>query len=232
MDEEEFRVFMKKKGKSKNTVDNCVSAAKEFETYFEKKGLSLDKVTTQDLETFISEYLEKKRTAKFLWSINYYFLFLERNDLLDVAHGVRAQLIKKKRKSFKLKDFMGVEPEHASSLTSVNVNDEKEMLEVGKTPKLRRELANKTKLDIKVIEEIVKLSDLARIPGVKGIRARLYYDAGFDLLDKLRKVTPEKLLQITREFVETTRFDGIAPLPKEAHHAIETAKKLPDVVKW
>jgi len=65
--------------------------------------------------------------------------------------------------------------------------------------------------------EIVKLSDLARIPGVKGVRARLYHDAGLDTVEKIAETPPEKILEITQEFVKETEFDGIAPLPKLSH---------------
>ncbi len=33
-------------------------------------------------------------------------------------------------------------------------------------------------------------------------------------------------------FVEETRFSGIASLPKEVSGAIETNKKLPDIIEW
>ena len=232
MDEEGFTAFMKKKRKSKNTIKTCLAATEEFEKYLEKKGNSLDKVSVQDLEVFISEYLEPKRTAKFVWGLNYYFLFVKRDDLRQLARSVITQHVKKKRKPFKLKNFRGILQDHADALASQGVGDVDKMVEVGKTPELRRVLAEKTGLDIKVIEELVKLSDLARIPGLKAIRARLYYDAGFDTLEKLRKSTPEDVLRITQEFVERTGFDGIAPLPKEAHSAITTAKKLPNFVDW
>jgi len=78
----------------------------------------------------------------------------------------------------------------------------------------------------------VKLSDLARITGVKGIRARLYYDAGVDTVEKMAKWDAEKLREMLVSFVERTRFDGIAPLPKEAEFTVKTAKKLPKVVEY
>jgi predicted RecB family nuclease len=46
-------------------------------------------------------------------------------------------------------------------------------------------LATQTGIPVEVVLELVKLSDLARLPGVKGIRARLYYDAGVDTVENL-----------------------------------------------
>jgi hypothetical protein len=232
MDEQGFVSFMKKKRKTPNTIDACVENAKEFEAYLVLHGKSIDTAIVEDLESFAVDHIDKKRVSRFMWTLSYYFLFIDDSALLKAANQIRGSRIKTKRKSFKLKDFRGVKEEHTATLASIDIKDIEKMLEVGKTPKMRSELAEKTGLNIKVIEEFVKLSDLARIPGVKGIRARLYYDAGFDILEKLRSVTHDELLRITREFVEQTEFDGIAPLPKEAQGAIDTAKKLPNVAEW
>jgi len=232
MDEERFRTFMKKKRKSGSTTNSCVAATRELETYLEKKRLSLDNISVSDLEAYIDIYLDKKRTARFLWSISYYFLFMNRDDLLKRAQSVRGQIVKKTRKSFKLKDFMGVQIEHITQLATIDIKDTATMLERGRTHALRKELAKKSKLDIKVIEEFVSLSDLSRIPGVKGIRARLYYDAGFNSCKKISMSTQKEILEGARIFVEKTGFAGIAPLPKEVSFSIETTKKLPDVIEW
>jgi hypothetical protein len=232
VDEKGFISFMKKKRKTKRTIDTCIENTEDFKAYLESNGKSLDIATAQDLEAFAQDHVDKKRVSKFMWALSYYFEFINDKTLLKSANRIRGGKAKVARKPFKLKDFRGVHADHAAALAALGIADIVKMLEVGKTPELRRKLAQKIGLEVKVIDELVKLSDLARIPGVKGIRARLYFDAGFDLLDNLRHVTSDKLLQITREFVETTGFDGIAPLPKEALSAIETAKKLPDVVEW
>lgn len=80
--------------------------------------------------------------------------------------------------------------------------------------------------------ELVKLSDLSRIPGVKGVRARLYYDAGVDTLEKLAAWEPEALLEMVIDFVDQTRFEGIAPFPAEVRFSIATAKQLPKIVEY
>ncbi|TFG26605.1 DUF4332 domain-containing protein [Candidatus Thorarchaeota archaeon] len=232
MNEEGFYTFMKKKRKSENTIQNCIAAIKELETYLGKQQLSLDTLSIPNLETFISDYLDKNRTTKFLWSINYYFLFIGRDDLLHISHSIRGKLVKKARKPFKLRDFRGVRAADIDKLEALGIDDNTSMLERGQNSKLRKELATQSGLSIKVIEEIVKLSDLARIPGVKGIRARLYYDSGFDTCKKISLSTQEIILEITQKFVEETGFDGIAPLPKEISYSIEIAKKLPDIVEW
>lgn len=79
---------------------------------------------------------------------------------------------------------------------------------------------------------LVKLSDLARIPGVKGIRARLYLDAGVDTLEKLATWEPEALREMLAGFVERTGFEGIVPLPAEMRYAVAQARKLPKIVAY
>lgn len=82
------------------------------------------------------------------------------------------------------------------------------------------------------ILELVKLSDLARLPGVKGIRARLYYDAGVDSVKKMASWEPEALRMMVTEYALRTGFDGIPPLPKEVSSTIANAQKLPKVVEY
>jgi hypothetical protein len=92
-------------------------------------------------------------------------------------------------------------------------------------------LAQKTGVSLGSIEELVKLSDLARIPRVKGIRARLYLDAGVDTLDKLAACEPGALRAMLVEFVARSGSEGIAPLPKEAAFTAAQARKLPRNMK-
>jgi predicted RecB family nuclease len=132
----------------------------------------------------------------------------------------------------KLKEFRGINPEHVKKLESAGVRNIKDMIAVGPTPAARKELAEKTGVPLSAILELVKLSDLARIQGVKGIRARLYYDAGVDMIDKLAKWDSEKLRMMLVKFVEKSKFDGIAPLPKEARNTVEMAKRMPRIVEY
>lgn len=232
MDEEEFISYMKKERKTERTISTCVQNVKEFEGFLKQHGTSLGNASKQDLESYIADHLEKKRVSKVMWGLSHYFRYIGADHLLSTAGRTREKRVKASRTPFKLQAFRGVDSRHATRLVELGVDDTKKMLEAGRTPSMRCELSEKSVLGISVIEEFVKLSELARIQGVKGIRARLYYDAGFDLLEKLRNVSLETLLAVTREFVERTGFEGIPPLPMEAQSTIDTAKKLPDIVEW
>ena len=137
----------------------------------------------------------------------------------------------KKRNPFKLKDFWGVNPAVIEKLAAQGIKTTDQMLAAGCTKLARSALASAIGLPESVILELVQLSDLARLPGVKGIRARLYYDAGITSIQKMAEWEPEALLHLTAGFVERTGFPGIPPLPKEVSSTIANARKLPKVVK-
>jgi hypothetical protein len=138
----------------------------------------------------------------------------------------------KKRNPFRLREFRGVEPEHVEKLAVAGIKNAEQMLAAGQTAEKRAALVQDTGIPEEAILELVKLSDLARLPGVKGIRARLYYDAGVDCVEKMAAWDAQALLALTAEYVERTALDGIAPLPKEVSSTISNAKRLPRIVEY
>ena len=106
------------------------------------------------------------------------------------------------------------------------------MLDAGKAKTEREKPAKETGVPVEYILELVKLSNLARIPGVKQVRARLYYEGGLDTLEKLAEWDPEEMREMLKEFIEKNSFDGIAPLPKEAVMTITLARHLPKIVEY
>ena len=233
MDEEEFRKFLKRGGKSHNTLTKYVTCVKEFEHYLEQhKGNPLNEAHPEDLENFVS-LIEKepKSSAKtHLLGIAYYYKHVANEEMHHTAQILRDQRIK--RTPFALKDFQGINPEYVEKLASSGIRNINQMLDAGKTHKDRQEFSQKTGIPLVSILEFVKLSDLARIPGVKSIRARLYHDAGIDTVEKIAELTPEELqLQVT-DYIERTGFNGTATLPAEAQYTVKKAKELPKIVEY
>ncbi len=138
----------------------------------------------------------------------------------------------KKQNPFKLRDFLGVNPDYITRMAAVGIKTTAQMLSAGQTASDRTNLARQVGIPMEAVLELIKLSDLARLPGVKGIRARLYYAAGVDTVEKLAGFEPEALLAITAEFVRATGFAGLPPLPKEVSSTIANARKLPKLVDW
>lgn len=140
-------------------------------------------------------------------------------------------MAEKKRNPFKLRDFRGVDPEYIAKLEARGIKKAEQLLAVASTKKQRSTLAREAYIPEPILLELVKLSDLARLPGVKGIRARLYYDAGVDSVAKMATWEPEALRRMVTRFAEQTGFDGIPPLPKEVSSTVANAQKLPKIME-
>ena len=234
MDEIGFASFLRRGGRSPSAVKRCVSHVQEFERFLQdhRGGRALKEADPVDLEQFVNSIeCQPKASAKtHLWALRYYFEYNANEGMRSLAGTMREQRIK--RTPFPLNEFRGVEPEYVGKLALEGITNVSQMLQAGRTTRDRLALAKKTGVPLQAVLEYVKLSDLARVPGLKGIRARLYYDAGVDTLEKLAGWDPEELRAMFIGFVEGTDFDGIAPLPKEVASAVETAKRLPAIVEY
>jgi hypothetical protein len=234
MDEGAFRKFLKRGGRSQSVTQKVVMQVAEFERYLRENqdGRELDKAVPEDLKAFISHVEEKRKGAakKYLHSIRYYYEYASNSEMRSLAGKLRQQKIT--QKPFPLRDFRRINPVHVEKLASLGTRNVKQMLEAGRTRTAREELSKKAGMPEEAILELVKLSDLARIFGVKSTRARLYYDAEVDTIEKMTKWDPQKLRAMLVDFVERTGFDGIAPLPKEAEFTVTEAKKLPKIVEY
>jgi hypothetical protein len=234
MDEVGFGSFLKRGGRSPQAAARCVRYVEQFEQYLHayRGGKGLQDADADDLEQFV-EWVEEEPKASantHLWALRYHFEYTGNDELRSLASALRRQRTKKA--PFALASFRGVDPEQIEKLASRGIRNVSQMLEAGGTPSDREALAQATGVPPDTILEYVKLSDLARIPGVKSIRARLYHDAGADTVEKLAAWDPEALRLMLIDFVERTGFDGIAPLPKEAEFTVTTAKRLLRVVEY
>jgi hypothetical protein len=124
-----------------------------------------------------------------------------------------------------------VGPKEIEALAAAGIRNIDQMLKAGATQAGRLSLSQETGLPLSSLCDLVELSDLARIPGMKGIRARLYHDAGVRSVRELAAWDPGELRELLCEYVKETGFDGIAPLPKEVAFSIDYAKKLPPLVQ-
>jgi len=230
MDKKAFEKYLKKGGRSPSAVSRCLKLVEQFEIFL--VDISLENARPEDLERFVAgvESQPKGSAKTHLWAISYYYDFSHNDDMSKFASLMRQQRIK--RTPFPLKDFRGVDQDHIAKLSSAGINNVNQMLSAGKTPADRANLAAQTGVPAEAILELVKLSDLARIPGIKVIRARLYVDAGIDSIEKMAQWDAVKFLEHIVEFVARTGFDGIPTLPAEARFSIDYAKKLPKIVEY
>jgi hypothetical protein len=234
LDKEAFGKFLKKGGRSQSVVKRVITQVAEFKRYLreERDRTELYKATPEDLEAFVL-YAEERRKGsgrKYLHSIRYYYDYASNEEMRNLAGRLRKQRIT--QTPFPLRDFRGVNSAHVTKLATLGIRNVKDMLKAGRTRETRKEISIRAGIPVEAILELVKLSDLARIQGVKGVRARLYYDAGVDTIEKMAKWDSKRLRATLIDFVEKTGFEGIAPLPKEAESTVAEAKRLAKVVEY
>lgn len=234
MHKEEFRAFLKRGGRAPSAIERCLRMVREFEHYLQEhaEGKGLDRAGPEDLQAFVA-WIERepKTSAKtYLWALRYYFEYVSDEAMRNLAGALREERIK--RTPFALTRFRNVDADHVDRLATVGIRNVEQMLKAGRTPDDRAALAAQTGIPPDAILEFVKLSDLARIPGMKGIRARLYHDAGVDTVEKLAVWDPAELKTKLSGWVAQTGFDGIAPLPKEVAFSVATARRLPKIIEY
>lgn len=232
MDELNFRHYLKKMGKQVHVVEELARQVRLFEEYLSANGQAgLESASPPILQQYADSLDARGRKIR-MRGLALYFRFTGQVELMELAHRLREQETARERHGFKLGEFLGVEVETIARLAAIGISTTDQMLAKGATPAQRCLLEQQTGLPAGVILELVQLSDLARMEGVKGVRARLYYDAGLDTLDKFGDWQPEALRQYLLEWVERTGFDGIAPLPKEILFTIAAARDLPRVLEY
>jgi len=232
MDEEGFFRFLRKGGRTPSMARQVIATVTAFERYLaEQRDTGLDQAGAQDLEAYVA-WLERepKKSAKgHLHAIHYYYEYVANEDMARLAGLLRQERIE--RAPFPLREFRGVEPKHVERLEEIGIRNIDQMLAAGHTRPGREDLARRAGIPEAAVLELVKVSDLARIPGVKGIRARLYYDAGVDTVEQMACWEPEALRLMAADFVQRTGFEGIAPLPAEVRFTVAYAKKLSKIVE-
>ncbi|RDE10777.1 MAG: hypothetical protein C4K49_12555 [Candidatus Thorarchaeota archaeon] len=234
LNEFEFRKYLKRGGRTERVQNEVVRIVAEFGEFLrtQRDGRTLERAQPTDLEQFVEQVeRESEGSAKtHLWALRYYFAFSEMKEMERLTAQLREGMIT--RPPFRLAKFLGVKPDFITILASVGIRSADEMLNVGRTAKARETLSRQIGVPSETILELVKMSDLSRIFGVKAIRARLYYDAGVDTVEKMAQWDPKELRSMLIAFVERTRFKGIAPLPKELEFTVAAARKLAKLVEY
>jgi hypothetical protein len=233
-DENEFKKYLKKSGRKNTAIVQITTYISEFEKFYSNRyqGNPIEDVSILDLEDFVADVESASKGAgkKPLWALWYLFDFLGREELCRTASEMRAERIKKI--PFKLERFMEVNQKYTDILKGVGIENVNQILDAGRNPELRQELASRTGIPLDYIVELVKLSDLTRIGAVRSVRARLYFSAGVDTPEKMAEWDPTELREMLLGFIEESGFQGIAPLPKEARNAVADAKKLKSIIDY
>ncbi len=225
-----FQDFMRTQKKSDRTISNYTKYLEVFKNYLEGQNKNLNVAGPKDIKKF-EQWGDKslKRMNQYIWAIKVYSEFKSNHEMEMTSLEI---LGSRYSSEYKLKEFIGVEQKAIQLLTLDGIKTVKQMLEAGNTKAKRRKLTKKTGVPEEAILELVKLSDLSRIPGLKKVRARLFFDAGMDTLEKIAKYKPDELIKELKHFIKNSGFKGIAPVPKEAKSTIANAKFLKKIVDY
>jgi site-specific recombinase XerD len=234
VDKEGFRRFLKREKRSPNAIKRCIKYVEDFEFFLRnyRDGKKLEQTTNQDIKTYVDSIERKSKSSvnTHLWALRYYFRYMSKTEQENLALKLRQERIRRKR--FLLEDFVDVDLELIEKLSSIGIRTTDDLIEIGRTSKMRKKLSEKLETPLKSILELVKLSDLARIKGIKGIRARLYHNAGIDTIENMASWDPIDMRKYLVQWVERTGFQGIAPLLKEIQFSIESARNLPKIIEY
>ncbi|MHA1208997.1 MAG: DUF4332 domain-containing protein [Candidatus Freyarchaeota archaeon] len=131
-----------------------------------------------------------------------------------------------------IKNIEGIGPKYAEKLIKAGVSTTEDLLEAGKTPSSREELANKTGITVDRILEWVRDADFIRIKGVSEEYSDLLEEAGVQDVPDLAKQDAESLYAKLQELNEEKELVRKLPTLKEISTWIDQAKKLPKMIEY
>lgn len=131
-----------------------------------------------------------------------------------------------------LLDIEGVGEKYAKKLKDGGITTTQKLLEMGATPKGRKEIAEKTGIGDALILEWVNHVDLFRITGVGEEYADLLEEAGVDTIPELAQRRPENLYKKMLEVNKTKKLVRRMPIQSQVADWIKQAKQLPRVIKY
>jgi len=132
----------------------------------------------------------------------------------------------------KIADIEGIGEAYAKKLGVAGVTTTEGLLEKGKTPKGRKELAEKTGIGDALILKWVNRADLYRVKGIGSEYSDLLEAAGVDTVVELAQRKAENLHKKLVEVNEAKKLVNKLPGLSQVEGWVAEAKKLPRVVTY
>jgi predicted flap endonuclease-1-like 5' DNA nuclease len=132
----------------------------------------------------------------------------------------------------KIADIEGVGEAYAKKLGQAGVTTTEGLLEKGKSPKGRKELAEKSGIGDALILKWVNRADLYRVKGIGSEYSDLLEASGVDTVVELAVRKPENLHKKMVEVNETKKLVRKLPALSQVENWVAQAKKLPRVVTY
>lgn len=132
----------------------------------------------------------------------------------------------------KIEDVEGIGPVIGEKLRGVGIKDTDGLLENTRTPKQRKDLAEKAGLTDKQVLKFANMVDLYRINGVGSEYAELLEAAGVDTVPELARRNAANLTTAMAEVNEQKKLTRRVPTETEVTKWIAQAKDLPRMLDY
>ena len=129
--------------------------------------------------------------------------------------------------TYPITHIAGIDEELAARLKTAGVRSTGRLLESARTVKGRKQLAEKTGIDVRQLLCWANVADRMRIRGISKEYAELLQAAGVDTVRELKYRNPAKLAQAMAEANRRRKLVRLLPSQGSVARWIEDAKKLP-----
>ncbi len=132
----------------------------------------------------------------------------------------------------KIEDLEGIGDAYGAKLRQAGINSPARLLERGRTPQGRAEIATRCGLSPALVLRWVNMADLCRVRGIGGEFAELLECAGVDTVKELRNRNAESLAQKVAIANEEKKLTRRVPSTRVVSGWIEQAQQLPPKLEY
>ena len=134
--------------------------------------------------------------------------------------------------AYPITDIHGIGTDIAALLKSDGIRTTVGLLRLAKTPKQRLKIALKTGAAEKNVLDWVTAADRMRVKGVGCEYSELLRAAGVRTVNELRYRNPQKLASVMSDINAKRKLVRVLPSVNTITRWIETAKKLPPLIRY
>lgn len=131
-----------------------------------------------------------------------------------------------------LMDIEGIGPVMAAKLKGLGIRTTARLLQVGGTPKGRKELAEKLSVDERTVLRWTTLADRMRIRGVGEPLATLMHFSGVDTVKEFKHRNPKNLAKLMKQVNEKKNIVRQPPSEQRLARWQAIARSLPPVIRY
>ncbi len=134
--------------------------------------------------------------------------------------------------SYSIAVMRAIGPFYAGKLKATGIRTSAKLLERARTPKGRKQLAEKSGIPPEYILRWANMADLMRVPGVAEDYSELLAAAGVDTLKELKRRNAANLVARMAEANERKKLVYLLPSEKRTARWIEEAKLLEPMISY